>query len=53
MAIVKAQLNNARLAPRKTRLIVNLLKGKNVLVALDQLAFVIRRPADPLANHLK
>jgi large subunit ribosomal protein L22 len=53
MATVKAQLMNARLAPRKVRLVVNLIKGKNVLVALDQLASVILRPSDPIAKLLK
>lgn len=44
---------NSRLAPRKVRLIVNLVKGKNALAAIDQLAFVIRRPADPVAKLIK
>ncbi len=53
MATVSAKLMNARLAPRKTRLIVNLVKGKPVDRALEQLAFVIRRPADPIAKLLR
>ncbi|OGN28005.1 MAG: 50S ribosomal protein L22 [Candidatus Yanofskybacteria bacterium RIFCSPLOWO2_01_FULL_49_17] len=53
MATVKAQLMNARLAPRKVRLIVNLVKGKNAQAALEQLAFVIRRPAEPIAKLIK
>ena len=53
MATVKAQLMNARLAPRKVRLIVNLVRGKNALLAIDQLAFVVRRPADPVAKLIK
>ncbi len=53
MATVSAKLMNARLAPRKTRLIVNLVKGKPALRALEQLAFVIRRPADPIAKLIR
>jgi large subunit ribosomal protein L22 len=53
MATVKAQLNNLRLAPRKVRLIVNVVKGKSALKALEQLEFVIRRPALPIAKLLR
>ncbi|OGN33009.1 MAG: 50S ribosomal protein L22 [Candidatus Yanofskybacteria bacterium RIFCSPLOWO2_02_FULL_47_9b] len=53
MTTVKAQLMNTRLAPRKVRLIVNLVRGKNALLAMDQLAFVVRRPADPVAKLIK
>jgi large subunit ribosomal protein L22 len=53
MSIVKAQLMNARLAPRKVRLVVNLIKGKNALKALDQLMFLIRRPSDPVAKLIR
>ena len=53
MATVTAQLNNLRQAPRKVRLVVGLLKGKNALKALEQLEFVIRRPALPIAKLLR
>ena|SRR3989344_4874381 len=53
MATVKAQLNNVRLSPRKVRLVVNVVKGKNALKALEQLEFISRRPADPLVKLLK
>jgi large subunit ribosomal protein L22 len=53
MAIVKAQLNNLRQSPRKVRLIVNLVRGKGVLKALQQLEFVIRRPALPVSKLLR
>ncbi|KKU89988.1 MAG: 50S ribosomal protein L22 [Candidatus Yanofskybacteria bacterium GW2011_GWA1_48_10] len=53
MATVKAQLNNLRLAPRKVRLITNLTKGKDALKALEQLEFVIRRPALPVSKLLR
>lgn len=45
MAQVIAQLNKYRMAPRKVRAIVNLVKGKNVVQALAQLEYVIKRPS--------
>jgi len=48
MAEVKAQLNNLRIAPRKVRAVVNLLKGKDVNKALDQLENFIRRSVGPI-----
>ena len=53
MANVKAQLNNVRLAPRKVRLVVNAVKGKNALKALEQLEFLNRRPSDPIMKLIK
>ncbi|HVZ10952.1 MAG TPA: 50S ribosomal protein L22 [Candidatus Paceibacterota bacterium] len=53
MATVSAQLNNLRLAPRKVRSVVGLIKGKNVLIAIDQLEYLIRRPSDPIIKLLK
>ena len=49
---VKAKLNNLRLAPRKVRAIVNLLKGRGVSEALDQLSYFVRRPVDPVKKLL-
>ena len=53
MATVTAQLNNLRQAPRKVRMIVDLVRGKGVLKALQQLEFVIRRPAQPISKLLR
>lgn len=53
MAEVKAQLNNLRLAPRKVRLVVNIVKGKKAERALEQLEFVIRRPSGPVSKLIK
>ncbi len=53
MATVSAQLNNLRQAPRKVRMVVGLLKGKGVVKALEQLEFVIRRPALPIAKLIR
>lgn len=53
MATVTAQLNNLRQAPRKVRMVVGILKGKNALKALEQLEFVVRRPSLPITKLLK
>lgn len=53
MATVSAELNNLRQAPRKVRMVVGLLKGKGVVKALEQLEFVIRRPALPIAKLIR
>ncbi len=53
MATVTAQLNNLRQSPRKVRMIVDLVRGKGVLKALQQLEFVIRRPAEPISKLLR
>lgn len=52
MAEVKAQLNNLRLAPRKVRAVVDLIKGKNTTEALSQLEHFVRRPVGPLKKLL-
>ena len=52
MAEVKAQLNNLRMAPRKVRAIVNLVKGKNVNDAISQLEYFVRRPSEPMKKLL-
>lgn len=49
----KAQLNNLRMAPRKVRAVSNLIKGKNVLDALNQLEATIKRPSTPITKLLK
>jgi len=53
MAEVKAQLNGLRIAPRKVRSVVNLVKGKNVLEALAQLEALVKRSGSPVAKLLK
>jgi len=49
---VKAQLNNLRVAPRKVRLVANLVKGMKVDAALDQLRFLNKKSAEPVADLL-
>ncbi len=53
MATVNAQLNSLRMAPRKVRAVVNLVKGQNAERAIERLEFLIRRPADPVAKLIK
>ncbi len=53
MATITAQLRNTRLAPRKVRAVVDLLRGKNALVALDQVSAWVRRPSDPVAKLIR
>jgi large subunit ribosomal protein L22 len=49
---VKAQLNGLRIAPRKVRAITNLLKNKDVIHALNQMEFFMKRPVLPLMKLL-
>ena len=53
MATVTAQLYNLRQSPRKVRMVVNVVKGKGALKALEQLEFVIRRPSLSIAKLLR
>lgn len=48
---LKASLQNLRMAPRKVRLVTNLVKGKSVTQAKGQLAFLAKKPA-PLVLKL-
>ncbi len=49
---VKAQLNGLRIAPRKVRAVTNLVKGKDVGYALNQMEFLMKRPVLPLIKLL-
>jgi large subunit ribosomal protein L22 len=42
---IKASLNNLRMAPRKVRLVANLIKGMSVPQAKAQLSFLVKKPA--------
>ncbi len=52
MSEVNAKLNGLRIAPRKVRAVVNLLKGKNVVDALGQLEYMIKKPSVGLIKLL-
>lgn len=45
---VKAKLNNIRMAPRKVRLVSNLIKGKSAIGALNQLNNLTKKSGLPL-----
>jgi large subunit ribosomal protein L22 len=49
---MKATLSNYRQSPRKTRLVTDLVKGKNVLEAMTALKFLNKRAASPMAKLL-
>lgn len=49
---ITAQLNYLRMAPRKTRLIANLVKKTDVLSAATQLKFLPKRAAKPILKLL-
>lgn len=53
MTQIKAQLNGLRISPRKVRLLVGLIKRKDVQAALDQLAHMAKRSSVPLVKLLE
>ncbi len=50
---IKAKLNYLRIAPRKVRSAVDLIRGKALQEAEDQLKFVPRRASDQILKLLK
>ncbi len=46
----KASLKNSRVAPRKARIIADLVRGKNVERALAELKFLNKRHAEKIAK---
>ncbi|MBM4177278.1 50S ribosomal protein L22 [Candidatus Gribaldobacteria bacterium] len=50
---VKAKLNNLRIAPRKVRLVADLIRGKNVNQAERILSFCVKRGTLPLKKLLQ
>jgi len=49
----KAQLNSVRLAPRKVRAVVRLVRGKNVDEAINQLEYMVKRPGMPVKKLIE
>jgi large subunit ribosomal protein L22 len=49
---VNAKLKNLRIAPRKVRLVVETIKGKNLDEARDILSFTVKKCAKPLLKLL-
>lgn len=50
---MKATLPNYRQAPRKVRLVTDLIKGKKVVDADTELSFLVKRAAEPIQKLLK
>jgi len=50
---IRAQLNGVRLAPRKVRAVIDLIKKKDAVVALNQLDHYVRRPSPIIAKLLR
>ena len=49
---IKVQLNNLRIAARKSRQVVDLIRNKNVADARALLEFTVKRAADPVLKLL-
>lgn len=50
---MKAFLKNYRQAPRKVRLLADMVRGKNVTVAVKELSFVSKRAALPMQKLIE
>ena len=50
---VKAEINNIHISPRKTRLVVDLVRGLDLTEALQRLALVNKRAVRPVQKLLK
>ncbi len=53
MASVTAHLRNYRQSPRKVRSVANLIRGKSVVFAQNQLTFLTKRAGDPLKRLIE
>lgn len=51
--MIHATLDSHNQTPRKVRLVANLVKGKKVSDALNALAFLPKRAAEPMAKLIK
>lgn len=53
MAQVTAQLSNYRQSPRKVRVVANLVRGKKVTEAVNELSFLAKRAGDPIMKLIQ
>jgi large subunit ribosomal protein L22 len=53
MTEIKASLNNLRIAPRKVKLVADLVRGKSLPDAKNQLRFLTRKPAPLILKLLE
>lgn len=51
--MIKANLQSLRIAPRKTRLVIDLVRGMKVTDALNQLKFLNKKSALPISKLIK
>ncbi len=49
---ITVQLNNLRIAPRKTRQMIDVIRNKNVAEARALLEFTVKRASDPVLKLL-
>lgn len=49
----KASISYLRIAPRKVRIVANLIRGRKVQTAIDTLSFCRKRAAKPLIKLVK
>ena len=49
---VKVSLNNLRTSPRKSREVIDVIRGKNVVQAKSLLEFTVKRSAEPILKLL-
>lgn len=52
MVQVKAQLKYLRIAPRKVRLVADVIRSKKAVIASDKLSFMSKRAAKPILKLL-
>lgn len=52
MTTTTAKLKHLRIAPRKVRIVADLIRGKNAAEALDILQFTIKGAAEPMRKLL-
>ena len=50
--MIKVQLNNLRITPRKSREVINLIRGKKVVDARTILEFTVKRATNPVLKLL-
>ena len=52
MKEINAQLNYLRISPRKVRLVTDLVRGKSVVTAKRELAFLVKKSSSPILKLL-
>ena len=50
---IRANVKNVGLSPQKVRLVIDLVRGKDLMQAIEELRFVTKRAAHPVSKLLK